>query len=126
MSKKRIVINDIFSVESPVDESPLCDNQKASFIFDKIYDKIKWPTSGYYDGDCFYQYDLPEGTGEFITVSLTDILQPNVDRSYFLSARACEGIIARSKNRKKPLCENLKKILETHMAEMRNNEKNKL
>ena len=44
--------------------------------------------------------------------SLSEVLEPCVARTYFLSARACRGIIRRAETRGKPLPENLRGVLE--------------
>ena len=59
-------------------------------------------------------------TGEFPNVvvesTLSAILEVNVPEKYYLSARACEGIIRRSERRGKPLPEMLKNALYQQIA----------
>jgi hypothetical protein len=59
-------------------------------------------------------------TGEFPSVdvesTLSSILEENVPEKYYLSARACEGILRRAERRGKQLPQMLKEALEYTIA----------
>lgn len=118
MSKKKSKAFDVFNSEHSVDIAP--DSTMSQCIKHNSYEKIKWPSSGYYDGTCFYPHSDPEFPSDYKLAKLTDILLTNVDFSYLLSEKACSGIISRSQKRNKKMSPELMDIIKSHMKNMEN------
>ncbi len=53
---------------------------------------------------------------EVIPSRLTDVLEKDVDPKYFLSAKACQGILTRANRRGKALPEELRVALEAQVV----------
>ena len=118
MSKKKLKQFDFFNDGHLAESEP--DSIISKCIKLNSYGKIKWPISGYYDGDNFYSYSDPEFPLNYKITKLTDILLKNVDFSYLLSEKACSGIISRSQKRSKKMSPELLGIIKNHMKNMEN------
>lgn len=76
-----------------------------------------WETGGALRGE-YSTLNFGESPSEGRESTLSSILEANVpQKKYFLSARACEGILRRSKKRGKPLPEVLEKALLKRISE---------
>ena len=84
-----------------------------------IYEKIKWPDSGYYDGNDFYSYVDTDCPADHKITKLTDILLMNVEFSYLLSEKACAGILSRSEKRNRKMSPDLMHIINVHIKNMK-------
>jgi len=123
MQKKNSNIFDIFRTESSKD---ILINKNISKLINQATisdncEKIKWPSSGYYDGSNFYECNSPEYPKNNKICKLTDILIADADETYFLSLKACAGIIARSEKRKNRMSPDLLNIIKNHMKNMEKN-----
>jgi hypothetical protein len=124
MSKKKLKVFDVFSSGDTVDI--ISDPIISKCIKCNSYEKIKWSSSGYYDGSDFYPHSDPEFPSDYKLTKLTDILLTNVDFSYLLSEKACSGIMSRSQKRSKKMSPELMEIIKSHMKNMENkDDKNK-
>ena len=75
----------------------------------------RWTESGIWaDGECLMlgTSDWPNDAAEYSAVSLAEILEPSPPPKYWLSAKACAGILRRASARGKQLPEALRRALE--------------
>jgi hypothetical protein len=63
--------------------------------------------------------NIGESPNEDVESTLSQILQVNVSEKYYLSAKACEGILRRAEKRGKELPQMLKTALEQMIARER-------
>ena len=63
---------------------------------------ILWETDGVYRTD-YLTYNTGDAPSVGVESTLSSLLETNVPERYLLSARACQGILARSQRRGKPL-----------------------
>lgn len=111
--KSRIKHHDLFG-ENELD--PGCHDPKiSSSLHSEDYVNIKWPKAGFFDGDTFTKYDLPEHAPIWSKTRLSDILEKNVEDEFMLSKKACVGILSRAKKRKKNMSVALEKIITSYM-----------
>ena len=85
----------------------------------------RWETAGIVDhGECLMVNgsEWPSADEGFSVCSLASILEPDVARKYFLSARACAGILRRAEKRGKVLPEALRHALLQVAAERQERE----
>ena len=109
------------SPESPTKQKRSGSSSKTSPVYltvneERTWEQLseRWLTSGTaYPGGCLMLKTLESPSGGAVSSSLRDVLeiQP-VPQKYFLSAKACQGILHRAAKRGKILPERLAKALE--------------
>lgn len=115
MSKKKSHArqHDLFGEKEP--ETGIHDTKISLSLKKEEYSNIKWPKSGFFDGECFIKYDLPEHAPIWKKTRLSEILNSDVDDEFMLSVKACSGILLRAKKRKKNMSPMLEKIIKSYM-----------
>ena len=76
----------------------------------------KWTRSGMVWHGEYWMRSSSVWPSDASVCSLSEALEPCVPRKYYLSAKACRGIIRRAETRGKPLPENLRAALENQIA----------
>ena len=76
----------------------------------------KWTRSGMVWHGEYWMRSSSVWPSDASVCSLSEALEPCVPRKYYLSAKACRGIIRRAETRGKPLPENLRRALENQIA----------
>jgi len=119
MSKKKLKNNyhDFFGTN--VIEKGISDPLVYNSLKNGIYTNIKWSKAGYFNEESFIKYNLPEHPPNVDISKLSDILDKEVDEDFFLSRKACAGILLRSVKRSKKMSPELEKIIRTYMESMK-------
>ena len=78
-----------------------------------------WMTSGIWGSAKLLTANTSEWPSDAAVCSLSDILEPQVDPKYFLSPKACAGILRRAEKRGKELPTTLRHALQAVAAELK-------